>query len=156
MHDQVLRDIKSYPELAALLGHEYSHIKHRHGMKALAQYLARDFLADIFSGDDQSEKFIKNANQLLGLKYSRALEREADKGAVELLIARKVDLQGMADLFKRMQKWEEANTTQIPEYLSTHPNTDDRLNSVEKEINEASNKFQYNEQLDRVFKEIIK
>ncbi|MFN3605486.1 MAG: GYF domain-containing protein, partial [Leptonema sp. (in: bacteria)] len=52
--DQVLREVKSYPELAALLGHEYAHIKNRHGMKNLAHAVSRELLTAILAGSDRS------------------------------------------------------------------------------------------------------
>jgi len=150
--DQVLKEIKSYPELAALLGHEYIHIKNRHGMKSLAHLLSRELLTEIFSGGDNSEKFIRNSNKLLTLKNSRDFETEADKGGLDLLIQNSIDINGMTELFKRMAKISEGKS--IPTYLNTHPDSEDRLETIELEINGKQCNYVHSEKLDSLFQQL--
>lgn len=152
--DQVLKEVKSYPELAALLGHEYIHIQNRHGMKTLAHSLSRELLTVILSGGDNSDKFISNANKLLTLKNSRDFETEADIEAVNLLAKSDIDLKGMSELFKRMEKLGEKGEKSTPTYLSTHPDTEDRLETIEGEIKKRQNNYIHNDKLDDLFKQL--
>jgi predicted Zn-dependent protease len=152
--DQVLKEVKSYPELSALLAHEYIHIKKRHGMKTLAHSLSRELLTEILTGGDKSEKFISNSNKLLTLKNSRDFETEADKGGLELLVQKRIDINGMTELFKRMEKLEEKNSNNIPAYLSTHPDIEDRLETIEEEIKKKQNNYIHSNKLEDFFQQL--
>lgn len=152
--DQVLREVKSYPELAALLGHEYIHIKNRHGMKTLAHSLSRELLTAVLTGGDNSDKFISNSNKLLTLKNSRDFETEADKGGLELLVQNRIDINGMTELFKRMEKLGERTGKSVPAYLSTHPDIEDRLETTEEEIKKKQNNYVHNDKLDDLFQQL--
>lgn len=152
--DQVLKEVKSYPELAALLGHEYIHIKNRHGMKTLAHSLSRDLLTAVLTGGDNSDKFISNSNKLLTLKNSRDFETEADKGGLELLVQNRIDINGMTELFKRMEKLGERSGKSVPAYLSTHPDSEDRLETTEEEIKKKQNNYVHSDKLDDLFQQL--
>ena len=154
LFDQVLKELQSYTELAAVLGHEYSHIKNRHGMKTLAHALLRESLSEVLTVGDNSDNFISNANQLLVLEYSREFEIEADKGGIDLLYKNRIDLNGMLEVLKRIEKIEQKNGEQTPPYLSTHPDAADRLELIEEEIKKLRNNHVYNEKLDSIFKEL--
>ena len=148
---QVLEDLKTYPQLAALLGHEYSHIKHRHSMKMLGQALSWELLASAFSGNS-SDDFIHNANTLLSLHNSRAFETQADQGGLGLLEQRNIDMKGMVELFEIMENIN--NGKETPTYLSTHPDTKDRLDVIKLLLKEKKNNFQQNNRLDEIFKKL--
>ena len=152
--DQVLKEIESYPELAALLGHEYTHINKRHGMKTLAHSLSRELITTILTGGATTDKFIGNSNQLLELKKSREFETEADKEGVYLLIKKAIDANGMSKLIKRMKKIEERDGTEIPFYLSSHPNTEDRLENAEELIRKEHNNYVNNQKLEELFQQL--
>lgn len=152
--DKVLNDVTSYTQLAALLGHEYSHIKYRHGMKGIAQALSWEFLGELLTNDDNSDNFIKNSNMLLSLKNSRAFETQADLGGLQLLREQQIDQNGMSDLFKTMLNLPQENQKAIPTYLSTHPDTDERLGKVEKTIKENPSDNKIHRNLELIFNEL--
>ena len=152
--DKVLKDVNSYQELAALLAHEYSHIKYRHGMKGIAQSLSWGLLAELLSGGDNSDNFIRSSSLLLTLKNSRAFETQADLGGLELLKEQHIDQSGMTDLFQTMLKLPQENKSQTPSYLSTHPATEKRLEKVEEVIKEKPSDSKVNNKLERIFSEL--
>lgn len=153
VYDKVLQEVKTYPELAALLAHEYSHIKYRHGMKTLAHSLSRELLTQILTGGDNSQNLIRNSNKLLTLKNSRNFEAEADKGGLQLLIQNHIDINGMSDLFKLMGTISEGKG--VPTYLSTHPPIEDRIETIELEIKEEKNDHVYDSKLNNIFEKLI-
>lgn len=154
--DEVLRSVKSYPELAALLAHEYSHIKNRHGMRTLAHEDLRQLLADaLFGGGNGYDDFIKNSNKLLTSKKSRGFEKQADKEGLELLRLNKINEQGFIDLLKTIdgiESSEKSKNIPLSIYFSTHPDTKDRIESIEKNI--SDNAFENNSTLDNLFKQL--
>jgi predicted Zn-dependent protease len=152
--DQVLKDIESYSQLAALLGHEYTHIMNRHGMKTLANSLSRELLTEILSGSDNSDNFIANSNKLLTLKNSRNFETEADKEGLELLVKSKIDINGMAELLKLMVIIADKNDQYIPVYLSTHPDSEDRLELIEEQIKKKQNNYVHSQSLENLFEQL--
>ena len=149
--DKVLHDVNSYSELSALLGHEYSHIKFRHGMKALAQSLSWELLRELITGGDNSDKFVRNSNLLLTLKNSRKFETEADFNGLQLLRQQRIDQKGMTDLFKTIMKQPEENENKTPTYLSTHPDTEERLVKAEETIKDNPSEYSNNARLDELF-----
>lgn len=72
--------------LVGVLGHELGHLRHRHGMRALAQVGALGALAGMLVGDFSS--LLASVPVWLGQAgYSRDAEREADAEAVRVLKA---------------------------------------------------------------------
>lgn len=152
--DKVFKDVNSSAELAALLGHEYSHIKYRHSMKGFGQALTWELLALIFSGGDNSDNFVRFSNKLLNLKNSREFEIQADKGGLELLEQKQIDLNGMVDLFELMQNIPEAKNDNTPNYLSTHPAIEERLETIQDELKTRKNNFKTNNRLDDLLQQL--
>lgn len=152
--DKVLRDITSYEELAALLAHEYSHIKYRHGIKRIAQSISWELLGKVISGNDNSNDFVRNSNLLLTLENSRAFETQADIGGLELLREQQIDQKGMTDLFKAMLKLQQEDKKQNPSYLNTHPDTEERLANAEEVIKQKASDNKVNSKLELLFNKL--
>ncbi len=149
--ENVLENIESYPELAALLAHEYAHIQQRHGMKSLANAITWELAGTLITFGNNAEDFIRNANLLLGLSYSREFETQADLKGLYLLEKNSIDTRGMIDLFNRMLKMEGVKKDRNSIYLSTHPDTEDRLKEVIHLIKQQKNQYKINETLDSLF-----
>jgi beta-barrel assembly-enhancing protease len=128
VYTRLLDDMKSYEELVALLGHEAGHVKHRHTTKNIFRSMSGYFVISVVLGDISgiTATVLDNANNLHQLSYSRSLESEADEAGFETLIHNKVSPKGMLDLFANLQKGNEM-AGQIPEFLSTHPMTENRV-----------------------------
>lgn len=154
--DEVLRKVGSYQELAALLGHEYCHIKYRHGMKGIAQTLSWGLLGELITGGDHSNGFIENSNLLLTLKNSREFETQSDFGGLELMRQQQIDQTGMSDMFRTMLDAHKGRSEDRPSYLSTHPDTEDRLDAVEQEIKTKPGVVKQHSKLELIFEELTK
>lgn len=154
VYKKVLKDVKSYQELAALLGHEYTHIKLRHGMKSMAQALSRELLASILTRGDNQQSFIRNSNLILTLKNSREFETQADLGGLQLLRDHNIDQNGMTNLFKTMINIPQKKSHEVPEYLSTHPDTEERLEKVEETIKANPTDNKMDSTLQRIFEKL--
>ncbi|MFN7913164.1 MAG: M48 family metalloprotease [Bacteroidota bacterium] len=86
-----------------------------------------------------------------GLIFKK-IETEADKGGLDLLIQNRIDINGMTELFKRMEKIAEGKS--VPAYLSTHPDSEDRLETIEEEIKDKQNNYVHSEKLDDLFQQL--
>lgn len=147
----VIETVNSYPELAALLAHEYAHIKYRHGVKNIAHSLTRELLTKILTGENNGDNFIKNSNKLLTLKNSRSFENKADEEGLNLMASQHIDLNGMTKLFETMSLLSDNET---PAYLSTHPNIEERLKKTQENITSTNNNFSNNVRLEFIFNEL--
>ncbi len=124
---EILKKMKRHEALAALIGHEATHIEHRHSLKSLARSIAwSSTLSMIIGGSDViSGIMVKNVNNLTSLKYSRSLEHEADTRAVQILGDKRIDLIGMIELMHTLQQIDTSG--HAVEFLQTHPLTTHRM-----------------------------
>jgi beta-barrel assembly-enhancing protease len=157
LFDNVFENLKSYPELTALLAHEYAHIQNRHGIRKLAHELTRDLVTGFIWDDDKGAgKLVKNANLLLTLGNSREFETQADIQAFQLLRDKKIDPKGLVDLFKLMEKIERKSSNNKHSYLKTHPDTEERLDLIQDSIKASPYDPTHFEKLEDIFQKLNK
>lgn len=135
VYDAILDNMKSPEELAALLGHEASHIALRHSLNNIFRNLARQmFLALIFGNDAGiTTVVVENADKLKGLEYSRELETEADNNGMKLMYENKVDTEGMVRLMNLLNNASEGSSKTV-NFLSTHPVFEKRVANVKEQL----------------------
>lgn len=124
----LLERTNSPEELAGVLAHELQHIYQRHTIKAILEQTASSLLLTAVSGD-LSEGLawgIEGARAMGTLHYNRAHEREADIEGLHMLQAAHVDPAAMVAMYGSMQQGAQ-NPQAPPEFLSTHPNMNERL-----------------------------
>ncbi|HEY1113692.1 MAG TPA: M48 family metallopeptidase, partial [Chitinophagaceae bacterium] len=122
VYDKLLSGITSYPQLAALLAHEYVHVQNRHTLRSLFRQLSSRMILSLLLGnlDVVGAVLVQNTDQLKDLSYSRSLETEADEEGALLLAKRGVDCKGFVELFELLQK--ETGGQEVPEFINSHPN----------------------------------
>ena len=127
IYSALLDAMETYPELAALLAHEFTHVNNKHSTKAIFRKLGSKIFISLLLGKFGSvtSVLVDQADNLKSLTYSRSLEKEADIDGLELLKARKIDTQGFADLFRHLK--ESAPSSSLPEFLGSHPDIDKRI-----------------------------
>jgi predicted Zn-dependent protease len=145
--------MKSHEELAALISHEVVHVNNRHSMKMLCRNLAGYLFISVVLTDVNGIMAVigDNVHSLQSLSYSRQFEREADTQGLELLALNQIDPKGMVSLFEGLQSKAELL---LPEFLSSHPITRERIDYIEKQIESKTYSFKENEQLDELFMKI--
>lgn len=124
---KMLQSAKRPDELAGVLAHEMQHIYHRHAMKALVRDLSIAAIVGAAFGDITGigAMAVQAGRTLTTLHYSRETETEADREGLSLLQAARVDPAGMVRFFETLKQ--HAGGAELPAYLSTHPDTDERL-----------------------------
>lgn len=117
----LLDQIRTYPELAALLSHEFTHVNNQHATKRIFRMLgSKVFLGLLFgSFGTVSAVLVNHADNLKNLTYSRRLEKEADLDGLAILLQRGIDPRGFEDLFRHLE--ESAPASSLPEFMGSHP-----------------------------------
>lgn len=148
----ILKEMKSYDELVALLGHEVSHVNERHAMKMMCRNLSGYLLISTILGDVNGVMATigDNINSLQSLSFSRAFEQQADREGFKIVVANKVNPRGVSNLFKRLEDSDFA----VPEFLSSHPMTKERIRYIDKMIKTESYQILENPKLKSLFKVI--
>jgi beta-barrel assembly-enhancing protease len=139
----IIKEMKNYDELVGLLGHEASHVNNRHSMKMLCRSLSGYIFVSLILGDANGVMAVigDNVNSLQSLSFSREFEHQADSDGFDILVANKVNPKGMSNLFKRLKTHN--SSIRIPEFLSSHPVTEDRITYIDSRI--KTNTFQNKE-----------
>ncbi|NIP49150.1 MAG: M48 family metalloprotease, partial [Gammaproteobacteria bacterium] len=129
----LIEELPSENALAMVVAHEMAHIKHRHPVIALGRGVVIGlFLAGLagFSGDQLVGQIVNNTGMLTLLKFNRDQERVADRTALAAVAGYYGHIAGADDLFKSLQDLEARYGMQIPEFLSTHPLGEERIENI--------------------------
>lgn len=121
--------VESENGLAMVLAHEMGHQYHRHPLRSLGRGIVISLALMVISGTESDtlvQSFVGNAAVLTSLSFNREQEREADKMAVDLLIKHYGHASGSGEFFEAMKE-QLAVESEAPEFLSTHPGIDERL-----------------------------
>ncbi len=115
-------------ELTGVLAHEIQHILQRHSARALLQHASTGLLLTALTGDASGAMAygLESARILGILRYSRENEAEADREGMRMLLAARIDPQGMITFFERLKR-EGKEAPDVLKYFSTHPSAEDRI-----------------------------
>jgi beta-barrel assembly-enhancing protease len=130
----LLKFLENEDHLAGVLAHEIAHADQRHSVKQLQRNYGISLLLSIILGSDSGvvEQIAGQiAGTLAGLQFSRSAETEADAYSVTYLSGTDYyACNGAAGFFVKLNA--EAQQGNPPEFLSTHPNPDNRIIDIEK------------------------
>lgn len=141
----LLRRLRSEAELAGVLGHEAGHVAARHSAEHLAKEKFAAGLvgaAGVASYDPNDPSHAQRnaaiaaaAAHVVTLRFGRQDELEADALGVRFMKQARYDPEGMAELMQILEK--AGGGRRAPEFFSTHPNPENRLERIRAEIKEA-------------------
>ena len=118
----LIKFLDAEDQLAGVMGHEIAHADYRHSTRQMTQMYGVQVLLNVLAGNREALKQITGG--LIGLKFSRSHETEADEASVLYLCPTDYDAAGGAKFFQKIQ---EAGGATPPEFLSTHPNPENRI-----------------------------
>ena len=127
-------------QLASVMAHEIAHINEKHGVKALKQAAAAQGIAG--AAGVETSQLAQIAYQVaLDLPQSRSFEYEADRTGLEILQQSGYAPEAFANFLAKLQ-----GGGGTPEFLRTHPSSDNRIEAISQEQAIASQKGQDNAQ----------
>lgn len=130
--DELVRLSYEDGELVAVLAHEAGHVAHRHALRRAIQDSAVALFAIAVTGDVSTTSTLIAAlpTMLAEMQYSQAFEREADDYALAYMRRHGLDPVHFASLLRRLER-ERHGDTDVPDWLSTHPASEERLRRFE-------------------------
>lgn len=139
----LLRILKTEGEIAGVLGHEIGHVVGRHGAEQIAKAQLTQGLtgaAVLATYDPSNPSSTRTAqvamviSQLLQLRYGRGDELESDKLGVRFMNEAGYDPRAMLSVQKTLR--DASSGGRPPEFFSTHPDPERRIEQIETAIRE--------------------
>jgi beta-barrel assembly-enhancing protease len=128
----LIKYLDSEDQLAGVMGHEIAHADNRHSMRQMVQLYGVSALVGIGaqvatknSGSSTVKSVEDITTALVGLKFSREHETDADNTGVRYLCATDYNAAGCAGFFEKI-----GNSNTPPEWLSTHPSPVNRVQNI--------------------------
>jgi Zn-dependent protease with chaperone function len=125
--DALVQLAENDEEVLAVLAHEVGHVIYRHALRGVMQNSAVALLVAFALGDVVSASSLAAAlpTMLVGAKFSRDFEREADLYALRVLRARHIPTYHATAILERLEA-RAGRTPDAPDYLSSHPGIEER------------------------------
>ncbi|MBD2003728.1 MULTISPECIES: M48 family metallopeptidase [Cyanophyceae] len=132
IHTGLLKAADNEAQLAGVLAHEIGHIASRHALEQMRQTaIARGVAAA--AGLDRNLAVQIGVDLALRRPNSRKDEFEADQKGLETLTNAGYAPAGMVGFMEKLLRG-----GSVPNFLSTHPGTQDRINALERAIDPAT------------------
>ncbi|WP_038031000.1 M48 family metallopeptidase [Thermonema rossianum] len=135
----LLRLTDTPEEFAAVLAHEMAHIQLNHISEKLLKEAGITMILAAAGGGSEISRL---AAMLLSNAFSREAEQEADLRAVILLENACIDPQGLVSILQRFAAGDAA-LPEMPEWLSTHPLSKERVEYVRAALNKQQHRQTY-------------
>ena len=119
----LVKFLEEEDEFAGVLGHEIAHADRRHSTDQLTKAYGLQTLVELALGEDPG-LIAEIAQGLVGLSFSRTDEAESDEYSVRYLCQTDYAADGAAGFFEKL------DGAAIPEFLSTHPSSENRVEEL--------------------------
>ena len=133
----ILTVAENQHQLASVLGHEVAHVTAKHANERASRAMVTGVGVDIaaillgggYSQQTRAASDALNTGAMLGVlnPFSRMQESEADVVGLEYMAKAGFDPRESVELWQNMN---EKNKTQVPEFMSTHPSGETRIESL--------------------------
>lgn len=133
VHTGMFQVAENDAQLAAVIGHEIAHATARHSAERMSQQMALQYGLDAAGATSEYaaeniELLVQTATLGVILPFSREQEAEADEIGLIYMARAGYDPRAAVDLWRNMQAY---GGPGVPEFLSTHPSTGNRIAELE-------------------------
>nr|WP_157090378.1 M48 family metalloprotease [Polaromonas jejuensis] len=150
VHLGLISTVSNADEMAAVLGHELSHVTQRHISRLMTQQsrqmpwmiaamvlgaLAAGKSGDVAGAAIVGGQAVAAQNQL---NFSRDMEREADRVGFGVMTDAGFESRGVASMFEKLQQAARLNDNGSFPYLRSHPLTTERIAGAQARVQLAS------------------
>lgn len=122
-------------QLAGILGHEIGHVVARHGAQRIAKsQLTQGLIGAVATGTENPQAAAQIASivgNLVNMKFGRDDELQSDTLGLQLMADAGYDPRSMIGV---MEILAQSGGSGQPEFFSTHPNPDNRIERIEQTI----------------------
>ncbi len=142
----ILKVAKNEDQLATVISHEVAHALARHGAERMSHSMIASGIYNIGAIilNSQAPQYSSIFNQAYGigtnlgvmLPYSREHEYEADEIGIFLMHRAGYNIREAVHFWENMQK---KSTSNAPEFLSTHPHSENRIEKIKEIIEKIEN-----------------
>jgi len=125
----LLEKLANENTLVMLLGHEIGHVKLRHPVKAMGKGVVIGLVLSTVLGQssDSVANVITDTSMLTMLSFNREQEEDADDEGIKVMNAYYNHVQSSTELFEVLNSEHQAKDLNVPQFLSTHPDTERRI-----------------------------
>ena len=150
VHLGLISAVSSRDELAAVLGHELSHVTQRHISRLITQQSRQTplLIAAMILGALAASKSSQIGDAALvggqalavqsQLNFSRDMEREADRVGFGVMTDAGFDSRGVGTMFEKLQQASRLNDNGSFPYLRSHPLTTERIGEAQARLQSAA------------------
>ena len=127
--------LENEDQLAGILGHEIGHVIGRHSSERIAkQGFTNSVITGVAvgSGSQEAGQAAAVIGNLVNMKYGRGDELESDNLGVKIMIDAGYDPKAMLGVMQILK--EAAGPNRNPEFQSTHPAPENRMEKIKKAI----------------------
>jgi predicted Zn-dependent protease len=148
VYSGLLKVANDQDQLAAVLGHEISHVTQQHSNERVSQAFVTEGGLEVASaalGSQGTKHDVAMAALGVGaqvgllMPFSRTQESEADVVGLEYMARAGFNPEGALRLWKNMSA---ASADSLPEFLSTHPSHRSRIDDLQKRLPSALAQYQ--------------
>lgn len=132
----ILKVAENQDQLAAVIGHEVAHVTEKHSLERANRELTTQVgvigASSVIGGGQGTYDLISMGAKLgLSLPYGRGQESEADTDGLLYMADAGFDPRASVQLWKNMDR---ENKGAPPEWFSTHPSSDTRIDDLIKQL----------------------
>ncbi len=134
----LFKKLENEDQLAGVLGHEIGHVVGRHSAERMAnQGLTQGIISGVMVGADQGAgQMAAMIANVVNMKYGRGDELESDDLGVKFMIDAGYQPEEMIGVMQILKT--AAGPDRIPEFQSTHPDPENRIEKIKEAIEKYS------------------
>jgi predicted Zn-dependent protease len=150
----IMTTLNSEAELAAVMGHEIGHVTAKHSVQQISRAQVAQIglgVGSILSPTVANYAGLASTGlSLLFLKYGRDAESQSDALGFKYSLNGGYDVREMLDVFRTLERvGASSGGGGLPEWLSSHPNPENRLTATQRRIDSIGGRIPANAVVNR-------